>query len=106
MHAAALAPDTFVVLLVIALLVVGAVVVWLMSRTLGSWRAGLSGVDEGLLAREGRARPAEGEDDEALREEVRALVIAENGRRERRGEEPLEVEAETDRRLRELGVWI
>ncbi len=105
MQAAALAPDTFVVLLVIALLIVGAVVVWLMSRTLGSWRAGLSGVDEGLLAREGRTRPGEG-DDEALREEVRALVIAENGRRERRGEEPLDVEAETDRRLRELGVWI
>ncbi|HEY1354688.1 MAG TPA: hypothetical protein VGF09_00085 [Solirubrobacterales bacterium] len=42
-----------------------------------------------------------GHDDE-LRAEVRALVIARNERRARRGEEPLDVEAETDRQLADL----
>ena len=40
--------------------------------------------------------------DEALRAEVRALVVARNERRVRRGEEPLDVEAETDRQLADL----
>ena len=39
-----------------------------------------------------------------LREEVRQFVIARNERRLRRGEEPLDVEAEVDRQLRELGA--
>ena len=38
----------------------------------------------------------------ALREEVRQLVVARNERRLRRGEEPLDVEAEIERQLREL----
>jgi hypothetical protein len=37
--------------------------------------------------------------DEKLRAEVRALVIARNERRMRRGEEPLDVEAETERQI-------
>ena len=41
--------------------------------------------------------------DPELREEVRTLVEARNARRVARGEEPLDVEAETDRQLRELG---
>jgi hypothetical protein len=48
-------------------------------------------------------RPAAGGHDEALREEVRQLVIASNERRVRRGEEPLDVEQEVDRQLREFG---
>jgi hypothetical protein len=44
---------------------------------------------------------SEGED-AALREEVRQLVIASNERRVRRGEPPLDVEAEVDRQLRDL----
>jgi hypothetical protein len=40
--------------------------------------------------------------DEELRAEVRALVIARNERRARRGEEPLDIEAETDRQLADL----
>jgi len=36
-----------------------------------------------------------------VREEIRQLVVANNERRERRGEEPLDVEPEVDRRLRE-----
>jgi len=40
--------------------------------------------------------------DEKLRAEVRQLVIARNERRMRRGEEPLDVEAEVARQLREL----
>jgi hypothetical protein len=40
--------------------------------------------------------------DEELRAEVRALVISRNERRARRGDEPLDVEAETDRQLSDL----
>jgi len=38
------------------------------------------------------------------REEVRQLVVAGNERRMRRGEEPLDVESEVDRRLRDFEV--
>ncbi|MEX0620757.1 MAG: hypothetical protein WD181_04180 [Solirubrobacterales bacterium] len=38
-----------------------------------------------------------------MRAEVRQLVIANNERRARRGEEPLDVESEVDRRLKEWG---
>ena len=41
--------------------------------------------------------------DSALREEVRQLVVARNERRVRRGEDPLDVEVEVERQLRELG---
>jgi hypothetical protein len=41
--------------------------------------------------------------DPALREEVRQLVVARNERRARRGEAPLEVEAEIDRMLADSG---
>ena len=42
--------------------------------------------------------------DAGLRAEVRELVVARNERRMRRGEEPLEIEAEVDRQLREFGA--
>ena len=42
--------------------------------------------------------------DPELRDEVRTLVEARNARRVARGEEPLDVEAEIDRRLREFGA--
>ena len=41
-------------------------------------------------------------DDRALREEVRQLVVARNERRQRQGKEPLDVEQEVDRQLRDL----
>jgi hypothetical protein len=41
--------------------------------------------------------------DDALRVEVRQLVIARNERRAARGEPPLDVEAEVDRQLEQLG---
>ncbi|MFA9399507.1 MAG: hypothetical protein ACERKT_00185, partial [Acidobacteriota bacterium] len=44
---------------------------------------------------------AAGGDPGGVRSEVRQLVIANNERRERRGEVPLDVEAEVERRLRE-----
>jgi hypothetical protein len=52
-------------------------------------------------ARRGTTPPAMalGGEDPGIAEEVRANVLAENARRERRGEEPLDVEAETARRL-------
>jgi hypothetical protein len=40
--------------------------------------------------------------DAELREEVRQLVIARNERRMRKGQEPLDVEAEVERQLRDL----
>ncbi len=49
-----------------------------------------------------QAEGSDGGHDEELRAEVRALVIARNERRARRGEEPLDVEAETDRQLADL----
>jgi len=42
--------------------------------------------------------------DEALRDEVRQLVEARNERRIRRGEAPLDVDAEVERQLRDLGT--
>jgi len=42
--------------------------------------------------------------DAGLRDEVRQLVIARNERRIRRGEEPLDVEAEVERQLRDAGA--
>ncbi len=42
--------------------------------------------------------------DDALREEVRQLVVARNERRARRGEAPLDVDAEVERQLRDLGA--
>ncbi len=40
--------------------------------------------------------------DAGLREEVRQLVVARNERRARQGKEPLDVEAEVERQLRDL----
>ena len=49
--------------------------------------------------------PVPTSEDEGLEDEVRQLVIASNERRERAGKEPLDVEAETARRLeRYLGA--
>ncbi len=50
------------------------------------------------------AAPAAAVDrDPALREEIRQLVVANNERRVRRGQQPLDVDAEVERRLRDLG---
>jgi hypothetical protein len=43
-----------------------------------------------------------GGEDAQLREEVRQLVVARNERRARQGKDPLEVDAEVERQLREL----
>jgi hypothetical protein len=50
------------------------------------------------------SEPREEPSDAALREEVRQLVIARNGRRAARGEAPLDVETEIDRQLRDAGA--
>jgi hypothetical protein len=42
--------------------------------------------------------------DDELRDEVRQLVISRNERRVRQGKEPLDVEAEVERQLRDLGA--
>jgi hypothetical protein len=64
-------------------------------------RVGKSGLF--LDTPDGPAEPlSRGADEAQLREEVRQLVVARNERRARQGEEPLDVEAEVERRLREL----
>src|SRR3954468_24196291 len=69
------------------------------ARTPGAARAGEPQVDvEDELAR--LTAPAV---DPALREEVREMVVARHRRREARGPEALDVEAEVDRQLREFG---
>jgi hypothetical protein len=40
--------------------------------------------------------------DRGLREEVRQLVVARNERRQRQGKDPLDVEKEIERQLRDL----
>lgn len=55
-------------------------------------------IGDGGLQLDRDAEPA-GNGDAALEAEVRALVIAANERRERRGEPALDVEAEVSRRL-------
>jgi hypothetical protein len=53
----------------------------------------------------GSLTPAESDavpdEHDEIRSEIRQLVVANNERRERRGEEPLDVETEVDRRLRD-----
>ena len=90
------------------------------SRARGEGRLDVEQEIERLMAGEGPpeppppARPADGPASEAavpgpsaeesgLRAEVRQLVVANNERRERRGEEPLDVETEVERRMKEWG---
>lgn len=49
-------------------------------------------------------KSAASEGDHALRQEVRQLVLARNERRIARGEAPLDVEAEIERQLRDVGT--
>jgi hypothetical protein len=56
----------------------------------------------GPQAGDERRRAASPKHDAGLTEEVRQLVVARNERRERRGEPPLDVEAEVQRTLEEL----
>ena len=62
----------------------------------GDGRAERTGRGEAAAADE-----AAGGDPGSVRSEIRQLVVANNERRERRGEAPLDVEAEVERRLRE-----
>lgn len=59
----------------------------------------LSGVE--VAGETGGGRPAEDPEMGQIRDEIRQLIEANNERRERRGEGPLDVEQEVDRRLRE-----
>lgn len=60
---------------------------------------GADGPEPGLREEESGLRA----DESGLRAEVRQLVVANNERRARRGEEPLDVESEVERRLAEWG---
>lgn len=66
--------------------------------TLGSGQGQYDRIGESWLPPE----PAPAEHDPGLAEETRQLVLARNERRARKGQEPLDVEAEVERTLREL----
>lgn len=59
--------------------------------------AGETGPDTGASTSQSDQQPG----DHEIREEIRQLIVANNERRERRGEDPLDVEAEIERRVRE-----
>jgi hypothetical protein len=92
--AAALEPGLVIALVVVAVTIASVLVIGGVNRALRGWRAGLRGLDDDLLRRR--------TDEAPLRDEVRELVIAANFRRRRRGEEPLDVEAEVERRMADL----
>ena len=88
----------------IAIAVVAAVVACLSYVGTGAIYRGLGRT--GLALDEPDLQPSPHPDagDPALREEVREVVIAANERRARRGQPPLDVEGEIDRRLRDFGA--
>jgi hypothetical protein len=83
-------PALVIVIVVVGVTIASALVYGGIGASLGRWRREIS------------EPVAERDAPDDLREEVRTLVVADNERRERRGEPPLEVEAEVERRLREL----
>jgi len=98
-EAAAITIGTGTVLVLITL-VVAPIAAFAFARSGPAWGS----IGKGPLAIEPRPRREQQErppppGDPQLRAEVRALVVAANERRVRRGLAPLEVEAETERRL-------
>jgi hypothetical protein len=88
--------------LVVALVAVGVVVIAGLAyagagRALRGWRDGLAGVDEELTGRLPRGATAA----ELRESEIRQLLEAKSYRRQQRGLEPLDVEAELERLLAE-----
>jgi hypothetical protein len=77
------------------------------SRARGEGRVDVEREIERLMAGEVPAEPPAAEvppaPESGLRAEIRQLVVANNERRARRGEAPLDVESEVDRRLEEWG---
>ena len=101
MPVGAIDSNVFVAVLVLVLIALSFLVFAGVSGALGRWRERLRGLDEELLAAEGKGRATAVQEPD-LRDEVRELVLAANERRQRRGQPPLDVEAEVERRLREL----
>ncbi len=91
----ALSSGTVLVLITLLVLPIAAIA---FARSGPAWKS----IGKGPLSLEetepGREPPA-AEGEEALRVEIRQLVLADNERRARRGEAPLDVAAETRRRL-------
>ena len=83
-------PGLVIVIVVVGVIIASGLVYRSIGGTLGRWRT------------EASAPFAEQEGPDDLRDEVRSLVVAANERRERRGEPPLDVDAEVERRLREF----
>jgi len=84
--------------LVLITLVVAPIAAIAFARSGPAWKS----IGEGPLAvqeAEPERRASTAAQEEALRVEVRQLVVAANERRARRGEPPLDVAAETRRRL-------
>ena len=73
-----------------------------VAAALSYWRSGEVYRDIGRESELLKQAPPTGE--VTLRDEVRQLVVARNERLLRQGKEPLDVEAEVERQLRELGA--
>jgi hypothetical protein len=90
----ALSPGVTAALVTIAVTIAAVAVYRSLGGALSDWSWRLRGLD--------RPEADEGTREESLRDEVREMVVASNARRVRRGEEPLDVEAEVERKLRDL----
>jgi hypothetical protein len=94
----ALSSGTVLVLITLLVTPIAAIA---FARSGPAWKS----IGKGPLALEEPAperEPPGAEREEALRAEIRQLVLAANERRRRRGEPPLDVETETRRRLADL----
>jgi hypothetical protein len=86
--------ETFAIVLFVVVAVAAVAAVWALATSGGSYdQIGRGGIEP---PRDAQLTYAD------LREEVRTLVEAQNARRVARGEAPLDVEAEVERRLHEL----
>jgi hypothetical protein len=93
---AATDPENGAILILITLVVLP-IAALAFARSGDAWHSigrGPMAIDEDL--------PAGATREQVVREEVRQMLVARNERRTRRGEQPLDVEAETERRLADL----
>lgn len=95
MPAAAIEPGVVIAIVVVAVTIASVLVYAGVSGALRGWRGGLRGVDDELLGRTDTEAGAAADREE----EVRQMVEAQSYRRVQRGEEPLDIDAEVERRL-------
>jgi hypothetical protein len=90
-------PGVVIAIVVVAVTIASALVYVGVSGALRSWRGSLRGVDEELLGETDTEAGAAADREE----EIRQMVEAQSYRRVQRGEQPLDIDAEVERRLSE-----